>query len=474
MIQCAAWLCAAAAVTGTRAESFSWRFEGMNAVREKKELVTLREMTGIPEYAEFNSALAHRLAVTLAKPFSQGGGNETDIVKALEPIAADMLAYPTIYEHSDGDKAGNWTLAIQLPKERHTAWMTNWDSIAKSGHVGAAKLSRDGIWTILGTSSPAAVLEKAKTPAADILHISGDATFLGKLLPGLKPAKIDLHTTTSGNALRTTGKLEFAQDLPFKLSAWQTPTNTIRDPILAFTAIQGVAPHLAQMPIFKNHPAPNQLFLWNEDSSPFSIYAAAKVDNAPAFIKDVAVALSTKGLMGRLELNTNTHALSLFGLPVSVPFLRLAHTNDQNFVYAGAIPFSEFTGNPIPAELVQQFVTRTNLLVYDWELTGPRLTQIRPIAQFAAMGSGLRIPTYSDGASKWLIALRDKFQNAITEVALVNAREVSLTRRSDLGFSALELAALAQWIGGKETTMDALPPVAFPATGPAPSAPRKP
>src|SRR5438477_12136447 len=96
-----AWGCASAVTPLTphaRAGTLSWRFAGLKAVRENKDLVTWREVTALPEFAGFNSNLVQRIAASLAKPLAQGATNEAEIAKALKPIAEDLVAYPTIYE----------------------------------------------------------------------------------------------------------------------------------------------------------------------------------------------------------------------------------------------------------------------------------------------------------------------------------------------------------------------------------------
>lgn len=453
-----------AILAGARAESLSWRFEGLNAVRNKKELATFKELTGVEQFGAFESSLAHRISTTIATALNKGGPNSDEIAKALDPISIDLLRFPTLYEHS-GDDKGAWILAIQLPKERHDLWTSNWNSITKAGDVGGAKLAREGGWTLLGNGDSKTVLEKAKQNSTDLLHIEGDVSFLGKFLPGLKPTKATLRTIAAGNGLRTEGRMQFAEDLPIKLTPWQVPTNTIREPVLAFTAIQGLATYLSPIPLFLRHaPPPNQLFIWNEDSSPFSMYSAAKVDDAPAFVMDLAKGIDPKRFTGRLEMNTNTSRLALMSMPVAIPFIMPAHPSDKNFLYAGVMPFNDFAANAIPPELVGQITSRTNLLIYDWELTGPRLTQIRPVAQVLPMALNKPIPEYRDAGSQWIYSIVPKLQNAITEVAMLNPRELSLIRRSDLGFTAFELWAMTQWVAGPPTDTSAIP--APPPAGP--------
>lgn len=440
------------ATTATQAATLSWRFAGLKAVRDNKDLVTWREVTGLLEFAGFNSNLVQRVAISIAKPLAQGGGNEAEIAKALNPIAEDLVAYPTVYELTEQGGSNTWALAIQIPADRHELWKSSWAAAAKSPKAAGTKLNREGNWTTLGNGSTRQVIDKAKLPTADVLQVSGDALLLKKLIPNLKPAKTELKVTTRGKGLRTEGKAQFAEDLPFAITPWQIPTNTIREPLVGFTAIQGVSNRLSKLDAFKKHPVPNQLFIWNDRISLFSVYAAAKVDNPKTFVQDFALGLNmpdlSKKLAGNLEFDTNRYALYLTGLPIAVPYLRPAHSNDVNFVFAGAMPLSTWSSNAMPAELTQEVVTRTNLLYYDWELGSFRLQQIRPLSQILSMASRKPVSNLSDPANKWLAAAESKFGNTITEISKTGPRELSLVRSSDSGLSALELFAFVQWVAG--------------------------
>jgi hypothetical protein len=444
-----AWGCAA---TAAQAATLSWRFAGLKAVRENKDLVTWRDVTGLPEFAGFNSNLVQRVATSLAKPLAQGGGNETDIAKALTPIAEDLIAYPTVYELTEQGASNTWALAIQIPAERHELWKSSWTGASKSPKAAGTKLNREGNWTTLANTSTKAVLDKAKLATADVLQVSGDALLLKRIVPNLKPTKTELKVTTRGKGLRSEGKAQFAEDLPIALAPWQIPTNTIREPLVGFTAIQGVSNRLAKLNAFKKHPAPSQLFIWNDRVSPFSAFVAFRVDNAKTFVQDFALSPSLaewgKKITGNFEFDTNAYGFYLTGLPVVVPFLRPAHSNDVNFVFAGAMPTAKWNSNAIPAELTREVVTRTNLLYYDWELGFARLQQLRPLSQVVGMATGQPISNFTDPASKWLIAAESKFGNTITEVTKTGPREVSFVRSSDSGLSALEIFSFVQWVAG--------------------------
>jgi len=111
-----------------------------------------------------------------------------------------------------------------------------------------------------------------------------------------------------------------------------------------------------------------------------------------------------------------------------------------------------------------QFVGRTNLVYYDWEITQTRLDQLRLVAYMAE--SNLRrhrastpgdLPVFSPRrpAQKFLAAIlprlsrdtdRGREGESITEITLTSSRELTLVRRSPVGLTALEFIGLSWWL----------------------------
>jgi len=180
-----------------------------------------------------------------------------------------------------------------------------------------------------------------------------------------------------------------------------------------------------------------------------------------------------KKILGNFEFDTNNYGLYLTGLPIAVPFLRPAHSNDANFVYLGTMPTARWSSNAMPAELTREVASRTNLVFYDWELGHARMAQIRPLSQIAAMTARKTVSNYVDPANKWLAAAEARLGNTVTEITKSGTRELSLVRSSDTGFSAMELFTFVQWVAGppREPAAKAAsaPVPAIPAPAPPPS-----
>ena len=429
--------------------ALSWRFIGLDAMKTKASLVVFQEAAGLPEYEGFKSNLTARIAESLAKAAVPANGDAAELQKLLTPMAADLIRFPSLFEKENG--ASNiCSLAVELPGERHEIWKQNWDGISKVTKIAGAKLIREGSWTLVSNGSARTILDRARSPGPEVFTFDGDANFLKEIWPELAPKRVTMRVTTQGKNLRSEGKITLEKDAGIKLEPWRIPKETIREPLIGFTAIQGVEERLSKLAIFKDYKAPNQVFIWSADEMPWSSYVAARIEKPTDFIRSAAETISKMGkLTGTLEFNTNTHQLSLRGLPIEIPFIALA-PKDPGFVFAGAIPHVNTNASPLPKELAEQVTGRTNIVFYDWEMTGLRLRQIRPLSQTLAISRNKPLPIFSSPAHKWLLAFDLKLGNAITEVTLSGPRELSFVRRSDFGLASLELMALLNWVSGPD------------------------
>ena len=133
---------------------------------------------------------------------------------------------------------------------------------------------------------------------------------------------------------------------------------------------------------------------------PYNLLAAAPMrDASNTVVRAAPHALHTLGTnvqkagVGRIAFTTNRTELGWVGMPILVPFVRPAPELGDDFLLfgsmAGIVPSGPNT-NPPPAELLNQFLPRTNLVYYDWEITEAKLAQWVPIFQLTAMLSARR------------------------------------------------------------------------------------
>jgi hypothetical protein len=139
--------------------------------------------------------------------------------------------------------------------------------------------------------------------------------------------------------------------------------------------------------------------------------------------------------------------------PLMTPFLRVAPQTDGNYLEAGLF-FPEEQGNPAPPDLWAQFENRSDLVYYNWELTGHRVRQWRLICQvIRLLAPDLdRVKPAPEAAppvmavEDWLGGLESELGNTVTEVTRTAPDELTVTRSAPFVFTGLELVWLSHWL----------------------------
>jgi hypothetical protein len=142
---------------------------------------------------------------------------------------------------------------------------------------------------------------------------------------------------------------------------------------------------------------------------------------------------------------TNGIGVLWSNLPIMDPFLRAVSTTGGDFALIGMNP-EVLTNRPPPPVLFQQVLGATNLVIYDWELTGPRIEQWLFTGQFLRMISHVAQVPPKSATVAWLSALGSQLGNSATAVTKTGPSEVSFTRGSSIGLTAVELHLLADWL----------------------------
>jgi hypothetical protein len=235
------------------------------------------------------------------------------------------------------------------------------------------------------------------------------------------------------------------------------------DPLVGFTAIQGIGKELQRSKILQGvspQRTPNQLFIWNRGSSPFAIWAAGDVGNPEAVITNIysriVPALNEqfqKRALGQVLLSTNRSFLHWMGLPIVVPFLEPGTGKNSSFLVGGLFPMNESNPQPAPKELLDQ-LNQKSLVYYDWEITQARMSQYRPLWQLNYMLRNM-VPVSTSPSETWIGAVGPKLQNTVTQATLENPHRLKLVRQSQTGFNALELILLAHLLDPNDI---AIPP----------------
>lgn len=420
----------------------------------------------------------------------------------LRPIFDDLVGEESYWEaRQKGDKPGELAVAIRLNDSRSGLWLSNltavlgatasassgtnvvyggrWQLTNWSGTLSGTmpaprtlELSRAGDWTVIGLSAGtngvaddfAARIQRDHTPfpkpatnfwlTVDVNPSRADGALALHLgLPEDLPA-ISFAAIGDGSSIRTHAQLDFPKALPDNLEPWNIPTNIIHDPLLSFTAIRGIGPWLSSLEFWKNlgvGPAPNQIYFWGKGGLPFLCYCAAPISNASGFVSNAAARLegtnpwlNTNGL-GKFERATNFDGVLWNDLTVMTPFLRTASQGNSDFVFGG-LETDIKTNRPAPPELLGALFGRTNLVMYDWELTGPRIEHWLYFGQFLRFIVHLAQVPPKSASFAWLMAMSSQLGNSVTVVSRTAPNQLVFGRKSDIGLTAAELDLLADWL----------------------------
>jgi hypothetical protein len=273
--------------------------------------------------------------------------------------------------------------------------------------------------------------------------------------PGDLPA-FSLAVTGDGKDVLTSGRLNFPKPLPLELEPWNIPTNLVHDPLDSFTATRGIQPWLASLKIWNDlhvGAMPNQLFFWAQPATlPFMTYCAAPMPDASNRVYAVSERMLrdcnpwiTNNTFGWLEWSTNYQGLGWLGVPFIIPFLRSTTEGGTCFAYGGLFAYP-FTNRPPPDLLFQQVATRTNLVYYDWELTEQRVNDWLHIGQLFRMLFGKSSLPPDSASMAWLNAAKTNLANCVTGVHQTGPAQLSFTRASSAGLTAIEMHLLADWL----------------------------
>lgn len=478
-----------------------WSFAGTKELAANKNLKVFNSIRELPESAAMRDAVATNLARAAANRFlARGssnapvkvkvpGGNAAPIPAAdgtaalIQPLIADLIQHESRFQmDTRGAQDADWFLAVRLPENRVSAWSKHLTQLTlHSGMKGAAEnqgnwtatrdnyklsFSRSKDWTLIqggfgGLETPGAKAFRdslGKRSGKSVLDLEVNAPLLGKIWSAPQLAhypKFTVRAEPRDEGFHSELYLDYPQDLGIKPEKWNVPADMIHDPLIGFTAIQGIRKKLESSEKFKALGAkqtPNQAFLWSQGISPFSVGIAAEVQNPGVVITNAArVAAGMKLPTGNVELATNRTALLWMGLPIVVPYLEPGPASHSSFVTAGLFPVKAHKDKPAPKELLAQ-LDQKNLVYYDWEITSERIQQWIPIWQLYYLVGGHALPNNGAPSSRFLQSLKTQIGNTITEGTLESPRRIKFTRQSHIGATALELVLLAHAFDDNDLT----------------------
>jgi hypothetical protein len=133
------------------------------------------------------------------------------------------------------------------------------------------------------------------------------------------------------------------------------------------------------------------------------------------------------------------------GLPFMAPHIQAKVVEETGYLFAGLVPNLSI-GRPAPTDLLKEIVGRTNLLFYQWELTGERVRNWRDFLQLAPLFLDVRAIPNSETGQQWMETIHAILGNTVTEMTLETPREITLNRKGPLSLTGFETLLLCRWI----------------------------
>jgi hypothetical protein len=266
--------------------------------------------------------------------------------------------------------------------------------------------------------------------------------------------RFDFSLSGDGANVITRTKVTFNNPFSTTLEPWQLPLPLLHEPLTSLTVVRGVQPRLANWPAWRDlqiGAPPDQLFFWSLAGSPYQLYLAAPLPAAGVsaltdhLLQKGNPWLAANGYIS-FDRASDANGITWGNLPDIKPFIKSAGDDSQGWLYAGLLPDTNTAAIPPPAGLIQDIQRRTNLVYYDWEVTGPRLQPCLQLAQTIRIITRQRQLLLDSASLNWLSSLIPRLGTSATIINRTGPAELTLYRRSTLGLTAPEINLLTGWL----------------------------
>ncbi len=479
----------------TSALKFHWL--GKERLATDLSATNFMAIWNLPESARLEAQTLDKLATAPWRLGQTNGAVSNAPTALLRPLLDDLVQAESYLELAGNpNQPGELVFAIRLSAARAALWETNLPQVLHSLSAGGASrdavaspktfnlqlstlnsqlsVSRSGDWTILSarlsTNSP----QSATLLASFRSRIAATQTpFPPRATNYLVEAEIDwsrlnpalgldlksfLGATAArlivfgdGETLRLRGWADFPKSFAPSLPAWNVPTNVIQAPLIGFSALRGAAPWLEASAAWQASAlgaAPDQIFFWSQKSAPWLHFFAAR-SPAPErqflalkdYILDTVNPALAPNRTGDFAWLTNEARVVWKGVPFCSPAFELR----GDLIIGGFVTLPPGR-RPMPGEFLQQLHHGTNLLYYDWELTGEQLSSWTQISQLMRMAFSRAQLSIKDAGLPWLNTVSTNLAHSVTTVSVENDHRLSFARAATLGLNSTELQLFVDWL----------------------------
>ena len=240
------------------------------------------------------------------------------------------------------------------------------------------------------------------------------------------------------------------------LPPWNLPTNLLDQTTASFTAIRGLSSWLAQLPAWQKTgltPAPDQACFWSESGVPFQTYGLVPMPQASNQLAQLSARLIPGGnpwlathAEGSFLWQPEVPGLQWKDAMLISPWAKADSVNHHDCLLGGLYGLQLGDTRPPPSGMLQPLRETPDLVYYQTEMTGSRIDEYFFITQlFRVVFHRAQLPPPAAG-TQWLKHLEPLLGASTTQVVRHDPQTLALTRTSTIGFSALELHLLADWL----------------------------
>lgn len=461
-----------------------WHSLGLQSVAHATEGKRLQAILSEPKSGLLKSNTLERLSVNLpALLFPEAGTNATQATR-LKPLLEDVLNYESKVVWVSQSPL-RWRVEVKIPEDRTGVWSIGlYDLLVRGEQTNKiARTNITGTVTSVSYSSTESYRFGLAKGWVSVERAESGFDWSSVSVKGLESAKdawlsLAMDTKLMPNATAAFGEgnlpyarlaiegkgdnqssaldLKFPNALNIKLQDWQVPTNTIKDPVISFTAVQGFGGWWGRQEWLKPFglkEAPQQGYFWAQPEAPYQSFGIFKAKDATNVIASAVSrtnefnAAATNIFFGRMIARPNE--LLWGGLPPFViPSFKAAPEPADDQVLMALFPMAR-SKTDLPPELLKQFIGQPKLVYYDWEITELRLKQWMQMGPFISMILKRMPLTNSKIPYEWLGAISPKLGNSVTEGDWATPDEIHIRRKSPIGLTGAELYLFARWLDQK-------------------------
>jgi hypothetical protein len=370
-------------------------------------------------------------------------------------MVEDILAHESageIWRHPDG--SAEILIAVRVTAERARVWGEHFPLWARTaGGLNGPNLSAEKGWLFAVNRGGSELATAFRRRVASSTREAGTLLEFSKP-PGTWPG-VSLAAVASNGAVRWSGTIDSPGMAALDLKEWSFPTNAVRDPLVALTAIRGVTPSLARFLGVEDRLSGQQIgqfFHWAQTDSAFQSFAALHLSEPGKLVArlhdELAPLYTTNAVPGKrlglLMYDPRQRMLALSAAPGAAPTLNAPTNEGPGFVALGLFPLKRTSG-PAPKELLDQLLP-PDLVFYEWEVTSENVVHWIANLQVRDICSGLRPPAGDGPVIGWLQGASASLDNTVTGVRQIAPGRFSVTRKAPGGLGALELVLLSRWV----------------------------